>query len=104
MITTKGQKLLNDLKRDLKRKKFCLCKNKDDDTYHIFLCEEVYGTCRIKTPKCSRCREYELYNNDYECKFECKGINEARELIADIANNEVDICGNCVATLYKNLR
>jgi len=81
---------------------YCLCKNNDDNTYHLFECKKESDGCYLKSKK-SFCKKETLSNSyKYECKFTCKDIKEARTKIAELANKGEQICGVCVSTLYKN--
>ena len=82
---------------------YCLCKNKENDTYHLFECKkEGDDNCYLKN-KTSFCKKETLITSEYECKFTCKDIEQARVKIAELANKGKQICGVCVSTLYKNV-
>ena len=83
---------------------YCLCKNKEDKTYHLFECEKKSDdSCSLKN-KTSFCNKKTLskYSSEYECKFACKNIKDTRIKIAELANKGEQICGLCVSHLYKN--
>ena len=83
--------------------KYCLCKNKVDETLHLFECKETINGCVLKS-RLSICKKEKLENlsSNYECIVRCENIEETRLKLAELANDGYQICGICVSRLYKN--
>jgi hypothetical protein len=81
-----------------------LYKNKDDDshenTQHLIKIENDLSFKIQSHSKKSICNE-KLIDKDYT---ESDNIRDVRITIAEQANNDTQICGNCVSILYKNTR
>ena len=81
--------------------KLCLCRNKDSETYHLYECKvNLEGKCNFTPNKNSNCNHAK--RDDTECLSTCQNENDMRIEIAKLANQGQQICGICVATLYKN--
>ena len=82
--------------------KLCLCKNDMNDTYHLYKCKtKIDGGCAFTSNKHSNCNQ--VMRSEANCISKCKNENDMRVEIAKLANQGKQICGICVATLYKNL-
>jgi hypothetical protein len=79
----------------------CLCRDTDTITYHIYKCKQNISSCRFTSNIKSECGHIDKPINPY-CLKVCKDINTMRLEIAKYANNDKQICGQCVSTIYKN--
>lgn len=81
-------------------KQLCLCKNDDSETYHLFECIKNTNSCNFTSNKDSKCNHVE--RDDTSCISTCQDEKNMRLEIAKLANQNKQICGICVSTLYKN--
>ena len=81
--------------------RLCLCKNTNNETYHLFECHKTLEGCSFSSNKNSNCNHLERDKNT-TCSVRCEDEETMRIKIAKLANQGQQICGICVATLYKN--
>ena len=80
--------------------KLCLCCNEDSSTYHIYECKTIINDCNFTDNKYAKCNHIERLKPD--CLLTCEDEDDMRIKIAELVNDGEQICGVCVATLYKN--
>lgn len=80
-----------------------LYKYTETDVLHIFESKKQDGGCKRKA-NVPLCKNKDLkYNvNNFEIKNSCLNQKDMRKKCADLANQGVNVCGNCVRRLYHN--